>query len=70
MDYKELALQALKLPLGKQQEALLIEALKMSPDLAYEWLPDSIPSLVEYCPTVALEALVILSANPKGKEYF
>jgi len=68
IDYKELALQALEGPLSKQQEMQLIEALKISPDLVYEWMPENVPSLVEFCPTLALEALSLFSTNLKGRE--
>jgi len=69
VDCKELMLNALKAPLSKSNESLLLEALKMSPEIAFEWDPSNIPNLVEFCPNVALEALFIYAENKK-ESYF
>jgi hypothetical protein len=65
-DYKDLQLEAVKAPLTKAHESLLIETIKVSPEIVFEWNPKHIPALIEYNYNIALEALSIMAVHPKG----
>lgn len=65
-DYKDLQLEAVRAPLSKSHELLLIETIRMSPEIVFEWNPKHIAALIENNYSVALEAWCILATQPKG----
>ena len=70
MDLKELVMKSSKGELPKQVEQQLVEELKLSPELALEWSPESVPCLVENHNNLALEILSSVHKTPRGPEYF
>jgi len=55
-----------KTSLSKAHESLLIETIRMSPEIVFEWNPKHISALIEYNYNVALEAFCIMAVHPKG----
>ena len=67
----ELARRALSNKLTKEEETVLIEALKVNPGLAFEWsfTADTMPALATYCSDVAATVLIVLNAYTVVAEY-
>ena len=70
LDLKELVLKSSKGELPKQIEQQLIEEMKLAPEMALEWNPESIPCLAEKHTNLALEILSAISKNSRAAEYF